>query len=124
MTKSTRNQQQYAKAVLALANVPPNSPLGTMHKDWWQNPLNPTSFRLTKTGYYWFASIAKIAGHTIELEEKIMPKHLLQLEKLFSEPYYIENLKTIVVYSETDAVMLQLHSGDLATYLDNLESNI
>ncbi len=124
MTKSTRNQQQYAKAVLALANVPHNSPLGTMHKDWWQNPLNPTSFRLTKTGYHWFASIAKISGHTIELEEKIMPKHLLQLEKLFSEPYYIENLKTIVVYSETDAVMLQLHSGDLATYLDNLESNI
>lgn len=124
MSKSTRNQQQYVQAILAVAGVPQNTPLGLMHKTWWQNPLNPTSFRLTKNGYHWFASIAKITGHTIELEEKIMPKHLLQLEKLFTEPYYIQNLKTIVVYGETDAIMLRLHSGNLATYLDNLESNI
>lgn len=123
MTKSTRSQQKYAAAILTAVGVPNDTPLGHMSRQWWQNPLNPTSFRLTKTGYYWFVSIGKMAGHKIELAEKIMPKHLLQLEKLFVEPYYIENLKTIIVYGDQDAVMLQLHSGDLATYLDNLESN-
>jgi len=48
---------------------------------------------------------------------------LLQLERLLQEPYYIRNLTHLIVASETDAVMLQLHAGDLAQYLDNLQSN-
>ena len=60
--------------------------------------------------------------HEITLSHKIGTKHLLQLERLLQEPYYIRNLTHLVVSSETDAVMLQLHAGNLSQYLDNLQT--
>jgi hypothetical protein len=47
---------------------------------------------------------------------------LLQLERLLQEPYFVKDLTHLIVSSETDAVMLQLHAGNLSQYLDNLQN--
>ena len=48
---------------------------------------------------------------------------MLQLERLLDKPYFIMTYKKILVLDETTAIMLQLHAGDLGTYLDNLQAN-
>ena len=61
--------------------------------------------------------------HIIELTKPIVPRMLLQLERLLEKPYYIPNWQKLLVLDETTAVMLQLHAGDLGTYLNNLQAN-
>jgi len=89
---------------------------------WWRNTTNSNSMRLTKTGYEWTQKFANVKYHKVELSHGIVGKHLLQLERLLQDPYYITG-KHIFVYSEQDAIMLQLHAGNLGQYLDNLQSN-
>ena len=55
--------------------------------------------------------------------QHIKPRQLLQLERLLTEPYYIKDLLKLWVHSEQDAIMLQLHAGNLAQFLDNLQEN-
>jgi hypothetical protein len=89
---------------------------------WWQNPTNPYSLRLTSVGYEWFKIRASIKCYEIILPEgqRILPKQLLQLERTFTEPYYVKNYKTLAVFGEKDAIMLELHAGDLVSYLNNI----
>lgn len=61
--------------------------------------------------------------HFVELKDKMMPKQLLQMERLITAPYVIRRLASIYVLDETTAIMLQLHAGDLNTYLQNLEDH-
>jgi hypothetical protein len=91
----------------------------------WMNPTNPNSLRLTKDGYQWYVKEVKLKPYDIKIPEdqKIYPRQLLQLERLFEEPYYIKNLTHMIVFGERDAVMLQLHAGNLRDYLNNLEEN-
>jgi CRISPR/Cas system-associated endonuclease/helicase Cas3 len=95
---------------------------GVEHQ-WWYNSINEDSHRLTSLGFKWIKKNTKLKLHEIDLQEKILPKQMLQLERLLHEPYYIHTLKKIYVFSEQDAVMLQLHGGDLVTYLNNLQQN-
>lgn len=94
--------------------------VGDVRPIWFRNPLNKHSLRLTHIGFKWAVSRSKFVPHKITLETVINGKQMLQLERLFSEPYYF-NEKSIMVFSETDAVMLQLHAGNLTQYLDNLD---
>lgn len=124
MTKSTLNQLEKQNEILDKLNLDPIA-FSKIGYAWWQNPTNKNSLRLTSVGHKWFTNVAKLTGYTIDIpkEEKIMPRQLLQLERLFTEPYYIKTLNTIVVFGEQDAVMLQLHSGNLTAYLDSLQAN-
>lgn len=124
MTPYTHKQHEKQVEVIILAGYDPTRFVGVEHQ-WWQNPTNSNSLRLTTVGYKWFTTVAKLKAYEIKLpeEQQILPKHYLQLEKCFEEPYYIKGRKAIVVFGERDAVMLQLHAGNLAAYLDNLESN-
>ena len=79
--------------------------------------------RLTNHGYMLFKSNLKILDYNIKLTQMIMPKQLLQLERHISYPYYVQNLSNLIVFDELTAVMLQLHNGNLNTYLDNLEAH-
>jgi len=90
---------------------------------WWYNSINSNSLRLTKVGYAWIERHTDLKLHEVKLQEKILPKQLLQLERLLGQPYFIKTLSNLMVMSEQDAVMLQLHGGDLPTYLNNLEAN-
>lgn len=123
MSKSTLNQHEYQVNVITAAGFDPARFIGVEFQ-WWQNPTNPNSLRLTTVGYKWFTGVAKLKAYEIKLpkEQKILPKQLLQLERLFTEPYFIKSLVHILVFSEKDAVMLQLHAGNLANYLNSLEN--
>jgi hypothetical protein len=93
-------------------------------KVWFRNPLNHASLRLTLPGYNWFTRQSKFQSYKIELASAVSSQQMLQLESLFTAPYYIQQTGTVIhVFSDTDAVMLQLHAGNLKQYLDNLESN-
>ena len=122
MTQSIRDQAGWQHDVIATAGFDPAGFVG-VEFTWWKNPLNTHSLRLTAVGHKWFATTARQRFYQIDLIEKILPRHLLQLERLVHSPYYIKSSQTLYVLSEQDAIMLQLHGGDLATYLDNLAAN-
>ena len=122
MKQSTLNQLEYQRCVLVSLELDPDTLNGAQYT-WWYNPTNPKSLRLTRLGHKWFSGVAKITCYCVDLGDQIIfPKQLLQLERQFTAPYYIQTLKKLWVYSETDYVMLQLHGSDLRTYLDNLEN--
>ena len=123
MTKSTHNRQrEFQRRVLREAGLDPL--LYESHiQMWWRNPSNPDSLRLTRFGVTFFENTIKLPTYKVTLQEAgYKSKHLLQLEKLFTAPYFLKN-GSIIVFSDTDAVMLQLHAGNLGQYLDNLQSN-
>jgi hypothetical protein len=77
--------------------------------------------RLSKIGATWLTKKTKFVMHTVELDRPITPKVLLQLERLLTEPYYIQSLTEIWLHSEQDTIMLRLNAGNLSSYLDNLQ---
>ena len=123
MNESILNQAQYQQRLLASLDIDPVTLPGVRYA-WWYNPTNPQSLRLTKLGHKWFNQVAKITCYYVSLEDHmILPRQLLQLERLLTSPYYIQTLKKLWVYGESDYVMLQLHAGDLPLYLNNMESH-
>lgn len=92
-----------------------------LHKSWWFNPLNHSSMRLSKEGASYATTHAKIRYYSHDLEKIILPKTLLQLEKILDYPYYIPKLKTIVIFDEMTSMTLTLYNNDLQTYLDNVQ---
>jgi hypothetical protein len=122
VNKSTLSQLEYQQRILTSLELDPDTLNGAQYT-WWYNPTNRYSLRLTKLGHKWFSGVAKISTYHVGLgDQMIYPKQLLQLERLFTAPYYIQTLKKLWVYSETDYIMLQLHGSDLKAYLDNLEN--
>lgn len=95
--------------------------LERLRKSWWFNPLNPNSMRLSKEGVNYATGQAKIHYYTHDLEQIILPKTLLQLEKIVQYPYYITNLKKIIVFDEVTSLTLTLYNNNLQTYLDNVQ---
>lgn len=122
MNESTHKQREFQERFVIAAGYPAERFTG-VEFTWWFNPTNHLSLRLTKTGYEWTKKHSNWPYHEIKLSHQISSKNLLQLERLLHEPYYIKNLTQLIVSSETDAVMLQLHAGNLDQYLDNLKTN-
>jgi hypothetical protein len=79
--------------------------------------------RLSKIGAIWLAKKTDFVLHSISLKSSILPKHLVQLERALTEPYYIKDVNELWVHSETDTIMLRLNSGNLGLYLDSLQEN-
>ena len=92
--------------------------------DWWINPINLHSMRLTNEGFKFASVRAKISYYSHSLDAKIMPKTLLQLEKYMQYPYYIKTLSEINIFEESTSMMLSLYDNKLQTYLDNIQKSI
>ena len=121
MTKSTPDLQlewthKFVAASAATVTFAEQLPRNT----WWRNPINRQSLRLTYPGLQWIEKNSSIPSYTISLQDPVMGRQLIQLERMFTSPYYLKPT-SIVVVSEQDAVMLQLHAGDLKSYLNNQE---
>jgi len=89
---------------------------------WWVAPFSPIGLRLTHDGADFLNRSVKLQKYKFELKED-RPRNLkimLQMNKYFASPFYINN-NTITVYGETEAVMMGLYGGDIATYLNNFE---
>lgn len=56
-----------------------------------------------------------------DLKTHLRAQDLVDLDNYFAYPYYINDYKKLVVYAESDAVMLALYGGDLRAYLDSLK---
>jgi hypothetical protein len=113
-------QQQYQADLLKSLGHQTNTPL---YESWWYNPLNGKSMRLTKMGLVWCSDVARIPSYQIELDRPLTSKHLLQLERLLVDPYFIQKINKLLLFSERDAIMLRLNNGDLTTYLNSLEQH-
>lgn len=121
MPKSTRNdpQQEWIDKFVAASE---NQLATTSHLRalWWRNPTNHNSLRLTHQGFHWVNKNTTIPSWSVHVPDPINGKQLVQLERVFTSPYFLAKLG-IWVYSEQDYIMLQLHSGNLGAYLDNLQ---
>ena len=122
MTQSTDRKLQSEWTQELVNQVRPGGEFVGVEHTWWYNPINDRSLRLTWTCVSWIKKYTKFTLHRVDLQQKIFPKQMLQLERLFTQPYYFSE-KYILVMSEQDAVMLQLHGGDLNSYLNNLQQN-
>lgn len=125
MTESTHNpQREWTLRVAELGRkVNPELPLfqksiSDLHYLWFRNPLNKKSLRLSTAGKTAFAKFGGVKFHEIRLDTVVTGKQMLQLEELFSDPYYIGN-GFILVSNEKDVIMLKLSDGNLGQYLDN-----
>jgi hypothetical protein len=95
--------------------------LEQQRKQWWFNPLNTNSMRLSREGVNYAINHAKIYHYLHNLDNKIMPKTLLQLEKTLEYPYYISTLTKLIVFDERTSLTLTLYNNDLQTYLNNVQ---
>ena len=91
----------------------------TTFRDFWFNPLNRTSLRLTEFGHRIAAGLARLDNFRVDLDSKIKPKHFLLFEKACVSPYYVKKLDQLVVFDQETAVMIQLHAGNFDAYFKN-----
>ena len=87
---------------------------------WWVNPIKQMSLRLSYLGFNTLRKNGNFKFYNFELLLPLKPKSLLQLERCFSEPYFIHHTAGIYIMSEVDVMMLALHSNNLQNYLDTL----
>ena len=92
-----------------------------LRKSWWFNPLNAHSMRLSREGVNYATTHAKIQYYMHDLDRAILPKTLLQLEKILEYPYFISKLDKIMVFDESTSLTLTLYNNSLQTYLDNVQ---
>ena len=122
MSRSTPNRQlEFQQRVLTACGH--DYKLFIEHaKIWWRNPTNHNSLRMTRFGLDFFTKKLDIKTYKVPVDKPLNFKHLIQLERLFTAPYFLHT-GAITLFSEQDAIMLQLHAGNLDQYLENLQLN-
>jgi len=104
-----------------VSKIPTEHTEETFRHSLWHNILNPDSLRLTNGGYAWVIKHCKQTAYNIKVAKSITNRVLLQLDHLMAAPYCLVNRNAIKLLGEQDAIMLQLHAGDLEQYLNNIE---
>lgn len=114
-------QRQLTKIFVEQADLP----IGVttdMQRRWWKNPTDDNSLRLSLAGLQFVKANLKLQSYDFELPEELTNHNLLQLERQFKSMYYLLKRQKIIVFEESEAMMLTLHSGNLKAYLDSIES--
>ena len=93
-----------------------------MQRRWWKNPTDDNSLRLSPAGLQFVKAILKLQSYEFVLPEELSNNHLLKLERQFKGMYYLLKRQKIIVFDETESIMLTLYSGNLKAYLDSIES--
>ena len=92
-----------------------------MQRRWWKNPTDDNSLRLSLQGLQFVKAVLKLQSYEFALSEELTNHNLLQLERQFKGMYYLLKRQKIIVFEETEALMLHLHGNNLKGYLDSLE---
>ena len=124
MTKSSPKsytQRQLTKIFIQQADLPVGVTTD-MQRRWWKNPTDDNSLRLSLAGLQFVKANLKLQSYDFELPEELTNHNLLQLERQFKSMYYLLKRQKIIVFEESEAMMLTLHSGNLKAYLDSIES--
>ena len=114
-------QRQLTKIFVEQAGLPVGQTTD-MQKRWWKNPTDANSLRLSLAGLQFVKANLKLQSYDFELPEELTNSQLLQLERQFKSMYYLLKRQKIIVFEESEALMLTLHSGNLKAYLDSIES--
>lgn len=120
MTKSTRNHQSYTEGILAAAGRS-SSEYPQYITIWWWNHTDPNNLRLSKSGLAFIKKFTKIPIYECVLSEPLRNRTLIQLSRLFTCPYYIQKMDSLLLLGEEETVLLKLHADNLQQYLDNLQ---
>lgn len=88
----------------------------------WNNPKDPNSLRLSISGYHLVVTKCGCKYYNFDVDPPLTNRNLLQLERYFQGMYFILRDK-FIVFDENEASMINLMSGNVAAYLNNLESN-
>ena len=115
------SQRQLTKIFCEQANIPIGM-ISEMQKQWWMNPTDPDSLRLSMVGLSFVRNHLKLEIYSFILPDEITNKNLLQLERYFPSMYYLVKRQKLFVFDEHAAVMLQLQGAALQSYLENLET--
>jgi hypothetical protein len=92
----------------------------TLRQRWWVNPTDPDSLRLTLYGLQFVKASLELQSYQFTLPTPLNNGQLLQLERVFGGMYYLLKRHKIIVFDESEAIMLTMYAGDLGTYLDSL----
>ena len=114
-------QRQLTKIFVDQAGIPIGMTTD-MQRRWWKNPTDPDSLRLSLAGLQFVKANLKLQSYDFELPEELTNHQLLQLERYFKGMYYLLKRQKIIVFESEEATMLHLHSGNLKSYLDSIES--
>lgn len=120
MTKSTRNQQSYTEGILQAAGRDASEHPQYI-RVWWWNHTDPISLRLSKPGIAFINKFTRIPTYECKLAEPMRNRTLIQLSRLFTCPYYIQKMDSLILLGEQETVLLKLHADNLQQYLDNLQ---
>jgi hypothetical protein len=115
------SQRQLTKIFCTQADIA-NGLVTDMQKRWWKNPTDDNSLRLSLAGLQFVKAVLKLTSYDFELTEELTNQQLLQLERQFKGMYYLLKRQKIIVFDESESIMLTLHSGNLRAYLDSIES--
>ena len=114
-------QRQLTKIFVEQADIPVGQTTD-MQRHWWKNPTDDFSLRLSLAGLQFVKSVLKLQSYDFALPAELNNQQLLKLERQFNSMYYLLKRQKIIVFEEDHALMLTLHSNDLVSYLDNIES--
>ena len=116
------DKKEYTKLFLEQAGFSTTEQAIKEHlRMWWYTPYSPNSLRLTSKGSKFLTQILRLDNYKYDLKEgtKLTGHLTIQMSKHLSAPFYLPDRNTIVFYGQTDATMLALMAGDLASYLEN-----
>jgi len=115
-------KKELTELFLKEANFPvtPETIKTYMHV-WWMTPYSPIGLRLTSDGNKFLSSTLKLTKYTYTIKEDNVKslRLYLRMNKHLTSPYYLQGADTIILYGETDACMMGMYGGDIATYLNN-----
>lgn len=124
MTKSTPHKRYTQRQLTKIFIDQGQLPIGQttdMQRRWWKNPTDSNSLRLSLQGLQFVKAVLKLQSYEFALSEELTNHNLLQLERQFKSMYYLLKRQKIIVFEETEALMLHLHGNNLKGYLDSLE---
>ena len=121
----TMNKKEFTKLFLTTAGMDcsPESQRDYLKK-WWASPFSHSGLRLSYAGVVFLEFVLKLKQYRVDVnaDYKETLKFVLTMNKNFSSPFYYYEAagkKTLVCFGESDASMIILMGGDLATYLTN-----
>jgi len=124
VTKSTPHKRYTQRQLTKIFIDQGQLPIGQttdMQRRWWKNPTDSNSLRLSLQGLQFVKAVLKLQSYEFALSEELTNHNLLQLERQFKSMYYLLKRQKIIVFEETEALMLHLHGNNLKGYLDSLE---
>ena len=117
----TKTKKEFVSCLLAEPGIAQNFINPDVEKIYhliWFNPLNPNSYRLTQFAFSILNK--KYPVYSYSLDNMISNRTLLDLEKNFKFPYYLHGRKQISIFTDNDAVFIELLGGNILEYLTKL----